>query len=1085
MRWFSDRTIPALVVMFCLGAAVVLWQQQLLHKRLIRSAAQAEAQRFAAALEAFRTLYTSEVVATAKNHGIEVTHDYDSPSKRGKAIPLPATLSMKLGNELGARLHGGSTRLYSKFPFPYPNRNGLSDQFARDAWDALNQNPNEAFQQFDDTENGLLLRYAIADRMRASCVDCHNKHVDSPKRDWREGDVRGVLEVMLPLDMATEQMSANQRESLLLLSGIGGIGLLGLVVVIGRLRRASQELEQRVIDRTTELQLTAQSLEREEAQSRTVIESSPSALIVANRAGNIVLLNRQAELLFGYSRDELIGRSIETLVPGSVRAGHVTLREQFFENPGTRAMGEGRLLYGVRKDSTEIPVEIGLTPIETDDGPAVLAAIIDQRERKRTEARLAQQSEELRVAKDTAVEASQAKSAFLANMSHEIRTPMNGIIGMSDLLSGTELQPEQHECLGMVRQSADALLTLINDILDFSKIEAGRLELEEIAFSLRNCIGFAGRTLSTQAAEKQLELVCRIAPEIPDRLHGDPGRLGQILVNLAGNAIKFTDAGEVLIDVEAETLSEDRLVLNVSVCDTGIGIPKEMQQTIFEAFSQADTSTTRRYGGTGLGLAITSQLVELMHGEIRIESEVGKGTTFRFTAEFGIEADQQRSRVSGLSSMEGAPVLVVDDNATNRRILQEILLNWKLSPILAASGPDGLRMMQESHDAGRPVRLVLLDCMMPDMDGFEVARRIRSELGVTDCTMIMISSGIRSGDADRCQQLGIARCMSKPIIQSELLDVIFAELDFGSASDPDAATQPQLLATAVPRRILIAEDSVVNQRVARGFLEQRGHQVEVVGDGQQALDILRTEEFDLVLMDVQMPVLDGFSATAAIRDGEQGTSRHLPIIAMTANAMKGDRERCLEAGMDDYVSKPIEYLELYRAVESVPATVLSGTQLDGHVTEVTDGDNDSGRSSANTVTVTTSDPQTPGMTDETSVIDWPVARANMPGGDDFLKEMVEILLAEAPNLYEQMSVGISEQDLSAVRRAAHKLKSCVGTMAATSLQQLAQQIETCAGDGQLDEIEPMFHQMGSLMDGLIAELRSFLADQQGEDENQA
>ena len=278
-------------------------------------------------------------------------------------------------------------------------------------------------------------------------MNCHNSHPDSPKRDWRKGDVRGVLEVVLPLDAATDQLSANQRESLLLLSGIGGIGLLGLAVVIGRLRRASQELEQRVIDRTAELELTAQALKREEAQSRTVIESSPSALIVADRASNIVLLNRQAELLFGYSRDELTGRSIEILVPESVRAGYVTLREQFFENPGTRAMGEGRLLHGVRKDSTEIPVEIGLTPIETDDGPAVLAAIMDQRERKRTEARLAQQSEELRVAKDATIEASNAKSAFLANMSHEIRTPMNGIIGMSELLSGTDLRPEQHECL--------------------------------------------------------------------------------------------------------------------------------------------------------------------------------------------------------------------------------------------------------------------------------------------------------------------------------------------------------------------------------------------------------------------------------------------------------------------------------------------------------------------------------------------------------------------------------------------------------------------------------------------------------------
>ena len=377
MSRFSDKTVLVLLAMFCVAIAGVLWLQHRLHQQLVRSTSREQARRLATALETFRTLYTSEVVARLRDHDIKVTHDYDSERNRGHAIPLPATLSMKLGNELGAKLEGGEARLYSAYPFPYPGRDGLSDQFELDAWEELTKNPDKPFERIEEVNGKSLLRYAIADRMRSTCVDCHNSHPESPKTDWREGDVRGILEVALSLGAAEEQASANLRESFFLLAGVGGIGLLGLVVVIRRLRRTSVELEQRVQLRTAELEQTAQALRRREAQSRSLISSSPAALIMVNRSGDVVLMNQQAEFIFGYRQDELIGQSIELLVPEYVRDVHPQLREQFFQAPSPRAVGEGRNLCGVRKDGIEIPIDIGLMPVETDEGLAVIVAAVD------------------------------------------------------------------------------------------------------------------------------------------------------------------------------------------------------------------------------------------------------------------------------------------------------------------------------------------------------------------------------------------------------------------------------------------------------------------------------------------------------------------------------------------------------------------------------------------------------------------------------------------------------------------------------------------------------------------------------------
>ena len=765
-------------------------------------------------------------------------------------------------------------------------------------------------------------------------------------------------------------------------------------------------------------------LEQERYLLRTLLDNLPHNIYFKDSASRFIRVNRAMSEYFGLENpDDAIGQTDFDHFREE-HARQARLDEERIMNSGEPLVD--REEKETWPDGTDTWVSTTKLPLYDQQNQIIGTFGVS---RDITEQKLAAQA--LQKAKEAAESANKAKSDFLANMSHEIRTPLNAIIGMTELVLDSNLNESQREYLRMVIESGDSLLSLINDILDFSKIEAGKLDFDHAVFDLQESLGDTMKSLAYRAHTKGLELACRIHPEVPSLLVGDVGRLRQIIINLVGNAIKFTDMGEVVLDVNVREQRSDMVQLQLSVRDTGVGIPPEKLATIFQAFEQADTSTTRRFGGTGLGLAISMRLVEYMGGEIWADSTLGEGSNFQFTAWIELASgDDIQPLQPRPVIVSGTRVLVVDDNATNRIILEEMLVNWGMKPTAVADVPTAMGLLRESFRSGNPFGLVLTDANMPDYDGFSLADQVKQDNELSSTVIMMLTSGDRPGDISRCDELGISAYLLKPIKQSELFDAIVMALGVTAAEDEyqrDRATPTDV----PPLDVLLAEDSLVNQKLAVGLLQREGHTVTVANHGREVLAAMESGRFDLILMDVQMPEMDGLDATRSIRSWEQGTDRHIPIIAMTAHAMKGDRQRCLDAGMDGYIAKPIRMKQLFQTI----ATVLGHSSAPLPELDLPSGGEP--------------DPS-PDAAAATAAWNVETALESVKGDHDLLRIVMETFLVESPQLMARMEQAIENSDAADLNLAAHSLKGSLRFFGAEQGFQLAYQLELMGRDSQFD-----------------------------------
>jgi len=750
------------------------------------------------------------------------------------------------------------------------------------------------------------------------------------------------------------------------------------------------------------LERSTQELARQHAYLDALIASTPVAIAVLDDQRVVRSVNPAFEDLFGYAAAEVVGAGIDRLiVPESFRSESSDLETRVRRGETVRVEVER-----MRKDGRRIQVRLSAAAVKAAADGALVALYEDISDRKAAE-------EAMRAARDLAERVAQARSAFLANMSHEIRTPMNAVLGFVELVLDTELAAEQRRALELVRTSSEALLTILNDILDYSKIEAEHLELESIPFDLPKVVHATATLLAVRAREKHLELTVDVPPDVPQMVRGDPTRVRQVLMNLIGNAIKFTEEGEVDVSASVIQRDGDRAAVQFRVRDTGIGISQEQLGTIFQEFTQADASMTRRYGGTGLGLAISRRLVALMGGELAVTSEAGQGSEFGFALTFPLEAAQAAARAT--VSLGGRRLLVVDDNETNRRIVRDMLGAEGMAVHEAPRADAGLEALRRAARAGAPYDLAILDAQMPDQDGFELATAVRADRALKATRLLILTSAGQRGDGERCRQLGIQAYLTKPIARADLVEAVGTVLA-GTASAPgevDLVTRHSIAESRHALRILLAEDNPVNQQVATAMLLKRGHQVDVVSNGREAVDAVVRGGYDVVLMDIQMPGMDGFEATEKIRALPQG--RTLPIIALTAHALSGERERCLERGMSGYLAKPFKAHDLFAAVE--------------------------GRGAQPADTAAAPSP----------AVDLAAFRRTMEeaGAAEAVDGILETFVATLPQRLEALVTAARGTEAEPLQRAAHAFKSAAGTIGAGHLAALLEDMERAARDGDV------------------------------------
>ncbi len=792
-----------------------------------------------------------------------------------------------------------------------------------------------------------------------------------------------------------------------------------------------------VIRDISERKRTEAALRDSEMKFRSVFENSAVAIMVADADERLVSWNKQTLNLLGLAPSELEDTPIRTLYP---LEEWKKIRSLDLRKNGKQNHIETRML---RSDGSTLDVEVSVTVLKNQEGKVTgsIGVVRDISARKRAEME--------QKARESAQASARAKSEFLASMSHEIRTPMNGIQGMIDLLMDMELTQEQKEYVQAAKTSSDALLKIINDILDFSKIEAGKLALECLPFSLRDTLGDTLTTLAVRAQAKGLELACHIPPHVPDSVEGDPGRLRQVVINLVGNAMKFTDRGEIVLKVGLDQANDQEIVLHFTVMDTGIGIPEDKQKIIFESFQQADNSMSRRYGGTGLGLAISAQLVKMMGGEVWVESPCeamrteggGPGSAFHFKARFkpGKTGGRRITLVRDVN-IRNLGVLVVEDNGTHRHILHEMCEGWGMKPESVANGAQALAKVDEKLRAKSGFDFCIIDSSMEEMDGFTLVEELRKRPGCEDMKVIMMISAVLHEESARCHELGVAAYIKKPIAQSRLLDTILNVLANPDKSSKNLTTVVQPRAPKPSLRILVVEDNPVNQLVAKRLLERQGFKPVIAEDGFKALNHYADKEFDLVLMDIQLPEMDGYEVTRRIREMQKKIGRRIPIVAMTANAMKGDREKCLEAGMDDYVSKPVQPQKLFQVIETV---------CGGEAGEVKSGDSPLPMHDGPMPIHSAEQPIANGK-----ILDRTEGLAHMGGDESLYQEIIKIFLEDAPGQIEKIRQGLEQGKADIVECEAHALKGSAANIGALSLSQTALEIETAAEEKHLEKAVP-------------------------------